>query len=459
MPKSPRYRGFNHGIGDESNSPVLEILVGGECGVTDSRALHVAAADDADTDWNVAASTHPIFFVHSATTPATDYISMTHDGASAVLDAVGATAFDLNIDGLEVLSFAPTASAVNEVTVTNAAACGAPDISATGGDTNITLALTTKGTGHFRFDNGGTESFGIHDTTCNPVTASASGVGHPIFMYTAPGLASSGATAATAGGLWTLETGVGGIGTDACNQAGANGGALSLVTGIGGASSACDTSAGGAGGALCVTTGAGGVAATSCSGNAGAGGALTVTGGNAGAITGGTGAPAIGGVVSLISGVGSTSNVACDISGAGGLLSAAGGAGGAGTGSGASGNGGVGGQATLSAGAGGASTSGGGGNGGVVDIFAGQGGTGTGGSAGGCAGDVNIHLGTAVEGGAIGEFKLVNETTGLGIPSGTECSCNVINAAGSLGSISYMGTWQTDWVTAADTGVLLIQLT
>jgi len=40
-----------------------------------------------------------------------------------------------------------TASAVNEVTVTNAATGNAPTISATGGDTNIDLALIGKGTG------------------------------------------------------------------------------------------------------------------------------------------------------------------------------------------------------------------------------------------------------------------------------------------------------------------------
>lgn len=40
-----------------------------------------------------------------------------------------------------------TASAVNEVTITNAATGNAPSISATGGDTNIDLQLSAKGTG------------------------------------------------------------------------------------------------------------------------------------------------------------------------------------------------------------------------------------------------------------------------------------------------------------------------
>ena len=51
-------------------------------------------------------------------------------------------------NGNEILIFAAgTASAVNEVTMTNAAAGSGPQISATGGDTNIGLDLRPKGTG------------------------------------------------------------------------------------------------------------------------------------------------------------------------------------------------------------------------------------------------------------------------------------------------------------------------
>ncbi len=48
---------------------------------------------------------------------------------------------------LEQIKFATTASAVNEFTVTNAATGNAPEISATGDDTNIDLNLTPKGIG------------------------------------------------------------------------------------------------------------------------------------------------------------------------------------------------------------------------------------------------------------------------------------------------------------------------
>jgi hypothetical protein len=57
--------------------------------------------------------------------------------------------------GNEQLKFATTASAVNEISVTNAATTNPPAISATGGDTNIDLNLTPKGIGRTTFNGGG----------------------------------------------------------------------------------------------------------------------------------------------------------------------------------------------------------------------------------------------------------------------------------------------------------------
>ena len=57
-------------------------------------------------------------------------------------------------NGLAVLKTAATASAVNQVTITNSAATTAPHISATGTDTNISLHLTPKGTGSVVIQNG-----------------------------------------------------------------------------------------------------------------------------------------------------------------------------------------------------------------------------------------------------------------------------------------------------------------
>lgn len=52
--------------------------------------------------------------------------------------------------GNEVLQFAATASAVNELTITNAATGSGPTISATGGDTNVDINMTPKGTGKLK---------------------------------------------------------------------------------------------------------------------------------------------------------------------------------------------------------------------------------------------------------------------------------------------------------------------
>ena len=55
---------------------------------------------------------------------------------------------------LELIKFSETASAVNEITITNSATGNNPEISATGDDTNIGLSLSTKGTGLIKFNDG-----------------------------------------------------------------------------------------------------------------------------------------------------------------------------------------------------------------------------------------------------------------------------------------------------------------
>jgi hypothetical protein len=52
----------------------------------------------------------------------------------------------------ELLKFVETASAVNEITITNQATGSNPSISATGDDTNVGLEFTTKGTGAIKFN-------------------------------------------------------------------------------------------------------------------------------------------------------------------------------------------------------------------------------------------------------------------------------------------------------------------
>ena len=54
--------------------------------------------------------------------------------------------------GNEYLKFVKTASAVNEISITNSATGNSPDLSVTGSDTNIGLSITTKGTGLIKFN-------------------------------------------------------------------------------------------------------------------------------------------------------------------------------------------------------------------------------------------------------------------------------------------------------------------
>lgn len=84
------------------------------------------------------------------------------------VDLQTTTAPDPIVDsnGNQVLIFGETASAVNEVTITNAATAGTPLVSASGDDANIDLALRPKGTG----------GVVLQDGTGNEVLKMASGV-------------------------------------------------------------------------------------------------------------------------------------------------------------------------------------------------------------------------------------------------------------------------------------------
>ena len=72
-------------------------------------------------------------------------------------------------NGNELLKVTATASAVNELTLANAATGANPVLSATGGDTNIGITLTTKGTGGVVFPAGAVGTPAI-TTTGDPNT-------------------------------------------------------------------------------------------------------------------------------------------------------------------------------------------------------------------------------------------------------------------------------------------------
>lgn len=57
-----------------------------------------------------------------------------------------------DVNNNEMIKFTATGSAVNEITLTNAATGGVPSITATGTDTNVNIVVAAKGTGAVRLD-------------------------------------------------------------------------------------------------------------------------------------------------------------------------------------------------------------------------------------------------------------------------------------------------------------------
>jgi len=80
--------------GDVSNHALV-------IGLGDSnQGLHITDKAAVATDWNVSADTHPTVYIHSNTTPATDYLRLGgHDGTTADVDVVGGTTLRLMIAG------------------------------------------------------------------------------------------------------------------------------------------------------------------------------------------------------------------------------------------------------------------------------------------------------------------------------------------------------------------------
>jgi len=114
---SPTYGGFHRGKGDETHNPIgtIELVLPGEGTETYARQLHLVQAGDRDTDWAIAAQSHPTLYIHSVTTPITDYLRIGgHDGTTAYIDVVGGTTLELQIAGTGEVSL--TATALSPVT-------------------------------------------------------------------------------------------------------------------------------------------------------------------------------------------------------------------------------------------------------------------------------------------------------------------------------------------------------
>lgn len=96
---------------------------------------------------------------------------VTSDGTNMTFGSTNLRAtrprFTTSIDdsnGNEVIKTPATTSAVNEITVTNAATGNAPTISATGDDANINLSLSAKGSGTVNITGASTGIIGLIDT-------------------------------------------------------------------------------------------------------------------------------------------------------------------------------------------------------------------------------------------------------------------------------------------------------
>ena len=131
-----------------SGAHTVTVLVSGQTGITfsatdkGSKILYVNGTDVADSN---------IGKLSNDAAPTLSAVLDTN-GNDIVIDNAGAIEDDSNN---EYIKFTKTASAVNEITVANAATTNAPNVSVTGSDTNIDFNLTPKGIGRVTFNGNG----------------------------------------------------------------------------------------------------------------------------------------------------------------------------------------------------------------------------------------------------------------------------------------------------------------
>lgn len=98
----------------------------------------------------------------------------------------------------ELIKFVKTASAVNELTITNAATGNAPVLSATGGDANIDITLTPKGSGEINISKVDIDSGAIDGTAIGGNAAAAGSFSNvSTTTFTATGVVNGGSLAPT----------------------------------------------------------------------------------------------------------------------------------------------------------------------------------------------------------------------------------------------------------------------
>lgn len=224
--------------------------------------------------------------------------------------------------GNELLKFTSTASAVNELTLANAATAGTVALTVTGSDTAVAgLSITGKAAGAA--------------TVVGGSVAIAGGVGNTSGAGGAVSLTGGVGGTSGAGGAASLVAGDAGTGsanavggqanvTAGAAQGTSAGGAVVITSGAAENGTAVSP---GASGAITLTVGAAGTATT---GTAGAGGAVTITGAAGGASTGASSVAGAGSDITLTAGAGGASSGGGDTAGRGGNVILRSGAAGAG---------------------------------------------------------------------------------------------------------------------------------
>lgn len=186
-------------------------------------------------------------------------------------------------DNEEILCLRATASAIEEITITSAAAGGGAAIKATTSATNASLRLDTSGTGYIYFMSGGDECLAMADAGLT-FAAAADTAGHACYIQTEDGGADSGAGTGRAGAALEIRAGDGSASATATAVGGA-GANLTLVAGAGGNGNT--TGHGGDGGDVIITAGAAGDSGAGA-GVGGYGGDILLTAGAGGGAGGGT---------------------------------------------------------------------------------------------------------------------------------------------------------------------------
>jgi hypothetical protein len=149
-----------------------------------SQMLHITDKAAIATDFAITSPTHPTLYVHSNTTPITDYLLIGgHDGTVATIDVVGGTTLYVKAAGNEIADFVQTASAVNGLKFLSNSTGAAPVIGSNGNGAEADIGLNlvdSNGNELLEFVAVASATNGLkvtNATTGNPVRIGANGTG------------------------------------------------------------------------------------------------------------------------------------------------------------------------------------------------------------------------------------------------------------------------------------------